>query len=125
MTEERRSGEDRRVNPPVTCTVPCKPMDDKLNSIWNCLKGKVSQTLFLWLMGGMAFFTIVIMGGAQWAMVAKISDIGTDVKVMKVTVDATKDNLSNHMATTQRRYEAHERRIDDLEHKQFKYGVGK
>lgn len=114
---ERRSGLERRSTPPATCAVPCQAIDQKLSKIEACVASKTPQRLFYWAVGGIAAFVVLVIGGAQWKMAASISDIDTNVKVMKVTVDSTKLNLDRHIITSERKLEEYEGRIDDLEHK--------
>jgi len=120
---ERRSGKERRMEPP-NCTVPCAPLDKKLNDIWTCVKSKTPQRLFYWVVGGLIFFTVVIIGGAQWQIVAKVGVISTDVKVMAVTVTDTKINLDRHMDKAERVFEDNEKRLDSLEHKTYRLENG-
>jgi len=106
------------------CEVPCKPVDEKLTTVWECVKSKVSQKLFFWAFGGLAFFSVVIIGGAQWKIVASISKIDTNVKVMKVTVDNTKINLDKHMRIAGSRDDNFEKRLDSLEYKTYRLKNG-
>jgi len=122
--KERRSGKERRMEPP-NCSVPCPPLDKKLNDIWSCVKSKTPQKLFYWVVGGLIFFTVVIIGGAQWKIVEKVGIISTDVKVMAVTVDATKINLDRHMGKSERIFEDVEKRLDNVEHKTYRLENGK
>jgi hypothetical protein len=124
MNEERRSGMERRRHPPMTCTVPCEPIDTKLTAIEKCVKTKTPQKLFYWAVGGIAVFCVIVIGGAQWKMVDDIKDISTDVKVMKVTVDSTQQNLSNQIVRSERLFEEYERRLDVLEHKTYRLENG-
>ncbi|KXH69836.1 MAG: hypothetical protein AM326_01815 [Candidatus Thorarchaeota archaeon SMTZ-45] len=121
---ERRSGRERRSVPPATCSVPCKPIDDKLHEIELCVRSKTPQRLFYWAVGGIATFVVLVIGGAQWKLVDAIKEIDTNVKVMKVTVDNTKINLDRHMADANNIHRDVEKRLDDLEHKTYRLENG-
>lgn len=121
---ERRSGLERRTVPPTTCAVPCKAIDDKLDAIERCVKSKTPQTLFYWAVGGIAAFVVIVIGGAQWKMVDSIKDIDTNVKVMKVTVDATQLSLNTHMGKAEGVLDEYEKRLDSLEHKTYRLENG-
>ena len=121
---ERRSGTERRTVPPATCTVPCKPIDDKLTAIERCVKSKTSYNLFFWAVGGIAAFVVVIIGGAQWLIVESVGEIRTDVRVMQVTVEATKVQLDKHLSFADRIGGDIEKRLDALELEVYKMKNG-
>jgi hypothetical protein len=125
--QERRSGEERRQNPPTTCAVPCKPIDDRLREVMSlmetkfqqlmsCVKSKVSAKLFFWAFGGLAFFTVVVIGGFQWKILDKVSAINTSVQVMQVTVNNTQYDLRKHTEKSETTFDKLGKRIRDLEH---------
>ncbi len=106
------------------CEVPCKPVDDKLTAINKCIKLKTPLKLFYWVAGGIVFFVVIVIGGAQWKIVDSIKDIDTNVKVMKVTVDSTQLSLNTHMGKSERVLEEYEKRLDTLEHKTYRLENG-
>ena len=91
------TGPERRLAPP--CTVPCKPISDKLDVIEECSRKKVPMKIFLPFAG----FVLLGIGGAQWAIVEKVGAINTNLAVLTSTVAETKSDirqdriLSNHM----------------------------
>ena len=54
----------------------------------------VSLKLFLSLMGALAFFTVVIMGGMQWSIKDSVSNIEKSVAVQAAVVTAQGENIS-------------------------------
>ena len=58
-----------------------------------CLFKKVPMRLFLWLIGALAFFTIIIVGGAQWKIVADIAKIRTQVAIHSTEMQAIERHL--------------------------------
>ncbi len=121
---ERRSGTERRTVPPTTCAVPCKPIDDKLQAIEKCVMSKTPQKLFFWAVGGIAAFVVLVIGGAQWKIVDSVSEIRTDVKVMQVTVEATKMGLDKHLMYAEGASAMIEKRLDALEMEVYKLQNG-
>jgi hypothetical protein len=94
-------------------------MDEKLTYINQCLKSKVAQRLFYWVVGGMVFFVVVVIGGAQWQIVGSVAEIDTNVKVMSVTVNATKANLERHIDKFEDVQEDLDERVDELERSDY------
>lgn len=80
--------EDRRKFP--TCTVPCKPIYDEL-------KGMVSQKLFLWLVGSLAFFVIVIQGGFLWTIQKGIGEMKVEQVRAISKLDAVEKRFEDHL----------------------------
>ena len=111
--------------PPSTCNVPCKPIDDKLTAIEACVKSKTPYNLFFWAVGGIAAFVVVVIGGAQWLIVESVGEIRTDVRVMQVTVEATKANLDKHLSHSDRIGVDIEKRLDALELEVYKMKNGR
>jgi len=121
---ERRSGKERRTVPPATCSVPCKPIDDKLSAIEECVKSKTPQKLFYWAVGGIAAFVVLVIGGAQWKIVEKVNKIDTNVQVMQVTVNATQQGLDKHLSFSGTASREIEKRLDSLELEVYKMKNG-
>jgi len=103
------TGPERREMPP--CTVPCKPISDKLDKIENCTRSKAPFKFVLWLFGGLAFFVVVIIGGTQWTIIDRIGKIETSTAVMAAAITETQNALVIHRNETDR----HNDRIRSLE----------
>ncbi|GEM_PF-5988689 len=58
-----------------------------------CLLQKVPMRLFLWLIGALAFFTVIVIGGAQWKIVADIAQIRTQVAIHSTEMRAIERHL--------------------------------
>ena len=84
---QQYGGPERR-----TCSVPCKPIADKLAIIEACSRKKVSMKLFLALVG----FVVIGIGGMQWNIVDRIGTIDTNLAVLAATVTETRDDLIKH-----------------------------
>lgn len=84
---EEYEGPDRR-----TCTVPCKPISDKLDIIEDCARKKVSMKLFLALVG----FVVIGIGGMQWNIVERIGTIDKNLAVLTSTATETRNDLIRH-----------------------------
>ena len=54
----------------------------------------VSLKLFLSLMGALAFFTVVIMGGMQWSIKVSVSNIEKSVAVQAAVVASQGANIA-------------------------------
>lgn len=63
------------------CEVACKPVDDKLAEIWTGVRAKASTRLVLTLFGIIFGFCVIVLGGAQWKIFEKVSDINTKISV--------------------------------------------
>jgi len=107
MTEHIVRQPERRENWQMTCTTLCKPVAEamdkltekielKLAAIKQCLDKKVDQKTFVWLMSGLAFFTVIIIGGAQWAIVAQQGDIKAYTKGMAEKIIAIEEDVQDH-----------------------------
>ena len=86
--------------------MPCAPVDKRLKDMWDCIKSKVSTSLFLWVIGGLAVILIPILSGMiaiQWSTHANVVGIKT-----------TLETAIPHQAQL---YELHEERIKVLENK--------
>ena len=63
------------------CEVPCKPVDDKLAEIWGGIRSKASIRLVLTLFGIIFGFCVVVLGGFQWQIYEKVSNINTKISI--------------------------------------------
>ena len=88
---QQYAGPERR-----TCSVPCKPIADKLDAINECVRKKVPMKLFLALVG----FVVIGIGGMQWKIVDRIGTIDKNLAVMAATVTETKNDLIRHNSET-------------------------
>ena len=122
--KERRSGKERRMD--SICTQLCSPvvmelsrreekLDRKLDAIHECMGTKIPSKLFWKLAGGIAFIVFIGIGGTLWDLQTSISVIATDVKVMKVTVSDTSDDLKSHLNRAERKNDRFDERLDKIE----------
>ena len=74
---------------PEKCEVPCKTVDDKLADIWTGVRSRASTRLVLTLFGIIFTFCVIVIGGAQWKIVEKISNI--ELKISKEMTAQSKD----------------------------------
>ena len=114
-----------------SCIVPCKPILEwqrehlkEMKELQACVKGKTSQAQFRWIIGGIVFFMVVVMGGAQWAIVKNMGDISTSIQVVSKSVSNMADKVNYHIYTDDARHIRTEEKIDKIrdEHHTFKYG---
>ena len=86
--------------------MPCAPVDKKLIEMWACVKSKVSTTLFLWIVGGLAIILIPVLSSIfaiQWSTHANV-----------VKIKTTLETALPHQAQL---HKLHENRIEALESK--------
>ncbi len=118
--DERRMNGERRKHPPK-CTVPCEPIDKKLSDIKRCIEGKTPQKLFYWVVGGLSAFVIIVIGGAQWTLVDKISEINVNTKVAVEKIIHIKERVNEHAVMDDGRHERYENDIRRIERDLYKY----
>jgi len=97
---------------PKVCTVPCKPIAEILSRL-------VTSKLFYWCVGGLAGFTVIVIGGMQWAILSKVSDISENVAVVKQSVVGLNNRLDYHITTDDQRHLLNSDKIDKLKEKQY------
>jgi len=124
--EERRSGEERRMNPPNTCTQPCiaivaelnlrdDKMDKKLDALHKCLETKVPSKLFWKLAGGIATVVFIGIGGTLWSLKSEVSEVLTIQRVNAVSLKYTAESLKDHLIEARKEGTELERRVDMIE----------
>jgi len=71
------------MNEQYKCETPCKATDKEFGEIWTCLRGKVTQRLFFWVVGALAFFSVVVIGGSLWEIRDDLGLIKTELAVIR------------------------------------------
>jgi len=118
MTEfiDRRSGSERRVDPPFTCSVPCKAIDLKLDAISKRLDSQMREhmprKMFMWLFGGLSAFTVIIIGGMQWQMNNRISSISSTTKILEAKIEYVSYSMDKFITITNQRIDRNENLLD-------------
>ena len=86
----------------------------------------VSLKLFLSLMGALAFFTVVIMGGMQWSIKDSVSSIEKSVAVQAEVVKSQGKNISelktvlaDHSKADDRKHSKIDRDIEEIKIKVY------
>ena len=82
------------------CEVACKPVNDTLRDMYDCIKNKVSFKLFTWIIGGLSLFVF----GTQFTIINRLGKIETSVAVMASEIIEARKDIKQH-----------EERIRDLE----------
>lgn len=135
---ERRTGQERREMPP-TCSAPCPPLLAQYEKLKKCIdekvKDKVQRSTFQWVVGGLAAFCVIIIGGAQWMIVKdnretseKFLEKMAEVTTMQaVTAERTRsigDNLERHLRNSEIRLERIDSEMKRLQNENYKQHGG-
>jgi len=98
---ERRKAE-RRTTPPMViqehCETICKPVDEKLEDIWSDVKSKTPNRVFWIIVSGLAFLSVVILGGMLWSFGGTLSNLDKSVSVTNANLSAVNQSI-NYNAT--------------------------
>jgi len=105
------TGVERRENP-MACSSICPPIVIELKEVYKSIQSKTSSKLFYWIVGGLAFFVVIVVGGAQWKMAADISSINTNVEVVRQTVNGLATNVQYHITIDDARHLRNEDKIE-------------
>jgi len=75
------------------CTVPCKPMDEKLESVWEGIKEKVNWRVFALVISGLGGVGVLVIG-IMIAMVSHNQDaIGDNQKAISKSFSELKADV--------------------------------
>ena len=104
-----------------SCIVPCKPILEwqrehikEMKELQRSVKDKTSQSLFFWVLGGIVFFVVVVIGGAQWGIVHNMALISSDTKVVSVAITELNNKVNYHIASDDLRHDRNVSRIEKL-----------
>jgi hypothetical protein len=91
----------------------CHEMVCNLQTVVN---QKMSQKIALWLFGGLAFFSVIVIGGAQWEISKAVQEISASVAVLAERTSNIQRSIDQHSAMDGDRHNRLYIRMRDLEH---------
>ena len=97
------------------CEVPCKAIANELREIAKCVKSKVPIRLFIWIISGLSFLIVVIIGGTQWTIVDRIGKIEISTALLASEITETRSAVNRHEIRDEDRTNIQDERIRDLE----------
>lgn len=116
-----RRQHERRTTPPMACETICKPVDDKLDEIWEGVKSRPTTLTFYLILSGFGALLIVLLG-FLWSMKGEITTVGNqsltllgNVEVVKTQLNANAQTLQTFTTLIDRENQRQDSRIQRLE----------